>query len=205
MLRRWLPVVWIVVGVIVGVAAARIWQGTPEAELSPRSPAVPAPAKPGGSKLKPAAPPAPATLPPAQLQQGTLTGTDEQGRKQWELSTDSLATDETHHRVQLERVRGKFYKDGKVQMSLAAARAVFFTDTKDVELTGNVQAVTQDGRTMRAPYARWEASRKRLIASGGVVVTQQGMTIRADQVISDLALKNTTFSGHVVVTVAEGK
>ncbi|HEY3248550.1 MAG TPA: LPS export ABC transporter periplasmic protein LptC [bacterium] len=205
-MKRWLPLIWILVGVMVGIAAARIWQGAPAAELPPphaAQPATPEPPKP--PKGTPASPTAPVMLPPVQLEQGKLTGTDDAGHKQWELTTDNLTTDDVHHRVVLEHVHGQFYKQGKVQMTLVAARAIFATDTKDVELTGDVQARTQDGRTMRAPRARWEAARKRLVATGGVTVTQQGMTIRADQVVSDLDLKNTVFTGHVIVTVAEGK
>ncbi len=200
-MKRWLPLVWILIGVVVGVAAARIWQGAPAAELPPVPPAAPPKPAPGTPKVKPAAPPSPVTLPPAQLEQGRLTGADEAGRKQWELVTDHLSTDEIHHTVVLDRVRGQFYKQGNVQMTLVAARAVFHTDTRDVELTGDVQVRTPDGRTMRAPRVRWDATPKQLVASGGVTVVQRDMTIRADTVTSDLDLKNTTFSGHVVVTV----
>lgn len=201
-MKRWLPLVWILIGAVVGVAAARIWQGAPVTGLPPAPPAAAPKPAPGAPKVKPAAPPSPVPLPPAQLEQGKLTGADEAGNKQWELVTDHLSTDDIHHTVVLDRVRGQFYKQGNVQMTLVASRALFRTDTKDVELTGDVQVRTPDGRTMRAPRVRWEASHKRLVASGGVTVVQRDMTIRADSVSSDLDLKNTTFSGHVVVTVA---
>jgi LPS export ABC transporter protein LptC len=203
-MRRWLPLLWLVAGIIVGVAALRIWQGAPAAEVLPPRPPETSPGRPPAARPTPA-PLEPAPLPSVQLEQGRLTGTNDAGQKQWELQTEHLTIEENQQRVVLGRVQGRFFKQGTPQMTVTAARAVYLIKTKDVELTGDVTARTPDGRTLRAPRVRWEAARTRIVASGGVVVTQSGMVIRADQVISDVDLKNTTFSGHVVVTVAGGK
>lgn len=200
-MRRWVPLLWLVVGIVLGVAAFRIWQGTPAADIAPVPPAEPSPTPPA----PPAPPKEPAAAPPLPqitLEQGKLTGTDPAGQRQWELATESLSVQEAQQRVVLGRVTGRFFKQGVPQVAVTAASAVYFLTSKDVELTGGVTAQTTDGRTLRAPRVRWEAARKRLVASGGVVLTQRGMVIRADQAVSDIDLKNTTFRGNVMVTVS---
>jgi len=203
-MRRWLPLLWLAVGIVVGIAALRIWEGAPVPEVVPPQSPEAAP-RPPAARPTPPAPDEPGPLPSVQLEQGRLTGTDEAGQKQWELRTEHLTIEENQQRVVLGRVQGQFFKRGVAQMTITAARAVYLIKTKDVELTGEVTARTPDGRTLRAPRVHWDAARTRIMASGGVVVTQSGMVIRADQVISDVDLKNTTFSGHVVVTMAGGK
>lgn len=198
-MRRWIPLIWLAVGILIGVAAIRIWQGVPAGEVSPPSTAAP-PVRP--SRPATPAPSQPAPLPSVELEQGRLTGTDDAGQKQWELRTEQLSIEESQQRVVLGRVVGQFFKQGVPQVTVTADRAVYLTKTRDVELMGNVTARTTDGRTLRAPRARWDAARRRIVASGGIVVTQAGMVIRADQVVADVDLKNTTFSGHVVVAVA---
>ncbi|MGH2348979.1 MAG: LPS export ABC transporter periplasmic protein LptC [bacterium] len=204
-MRRWLPLVWLAAGILVGVAALRIWQGAPAGEVFPPQPPEATPGRPAPPSPAAPAPKEPAPLPSVQLERGRLTGTNEAGQKQWELRTEHLTIEENQQRVVLGRVQGQFFKQGTAQMTVTAARAVYLITTKDVELIGDVTARTPDGRTLRAPHVRWDAARTRIVASGGVSVTQAGMVIRADQVISDVNLKNTTFSGHVVVTVAGGK
>lgn len=201
-MMRWFPLVWLVVGIVIGVAAFRIWQGAPAADVVPPPPATRPPSGPPAPAVPPTEPAEAPPLPQITLERGKLTGTDETGQRQWELATGSLSVQEAQQRVVLGRVTGRFFKQGAPQVTVAAARAVYFLTSKDLELTGGVTAQTTDGRTLRAPRVRWEAGRKRLVASGGVVLTQRGMVIRADQVISDIDLKNTTFSGNVVVTVS---
>lgn len=200
-MKRWLPLLWLVVGIVVGVAALRIWQGAPVAEVSPGPPAPSTPPSTPAPPARPKTPAASPSLPQISLEQGTLSGTDDAGQRLWELATENLSVQEAQRRVVLGQVTGRFFKQGALQLTVTAAGAVYSLKSRDVDLTGGVIAQTPDGRTLRAPRVRYEASRKRIVASGGAVLTQQGMTIRADQVVSDLDLKNTTFSGHVTVTV----
>lgn len=193
---RWV-VLLVVLAAVMGGLGVRWWIGSaPAPSVSPPAAAP--------------APPAPAPATPFLHIEGTnLTGADEAGRRLWEMQARSLQVDRQRNRISLLEVTGQLFQSGKPQLQFAAPRAVFVTESKDVELAGGVIGRTPDGRILRAATVRYDGQTKVLTASGGVTLTQParpgvtGTVIQADSLVTDAGLAQTTFSGNVTVKVSE--
>lgn len=194
---RWV-VLLVVLSAVMGGLGVRWWIGS----APPASPpaATPAPSAP--------APATPAT-PFLHIEGTNLAGVDEAGRRLWEMQARSLQVDRQRNRISLLEVTGQLFQSGKPQLQFAAPRAVFVTESKDVELAGGVIGRTPDGRILRAATVLYNGQTKVLTASGGVTLSQPvrpgvtGMVIQADRLVTDAGLAQTTFSGNVTVKVSE--
>lgn len=194
---RWV-VLLVVLAAVMGGLGVRWWMG----------PAPGPPASPPAATPAPSPAPAPAT-PFLQIEGTNLAGVDEAGRRLWEMQARSLQVDRQRNRISLLEVTGQLFQSGKPQLQFAASRAVFVTESKDVELAGGVIGRTPDGRILRAATVRYDGQTKVLTASGGVTLTQParpgvtGTVIQADSLVTDAGLVQTTFSGNVTVKVSE--
>lgn len=196
MKRLWIISVLVVLlgGALVGLNVTR------------RRGAEPAPVEPPEASAPPAAAPQPAGTPDDPLLQveGTsLSGTDLQGRRLWDLRATTLEVDRDRKRIMMNTVTGQFYSGGKAQLTFSAPAAVFDVSSRNVALSGGVVVRALDGRTLRADRVQFDSARRVLMARGEVVLTQPGMFIRADELQTDAALTHPKFSGNIVVRVSE--
>lgn len=169
------------------------------------STARPAPVQPPAAPVSVSAPPVSEPLPAPLLEiQGTrLAGTDEAGRRQWELQAASLEVDRRRNVITLVAVTGWLYRGDARQIHLTAPRAVYTVASRQIHLTGGVTGAAQDGRTFHADRVVWDGRQGRMIADGHITVTQPGMTMRADHLETGLGLERIALEGHVAITLEE--
>jgi LPS export ABC transporter protein LptC len=199
--RTILWVTAILVAAVVGTIAGVSWRG--------RTAAPP----PGPAEVPEASPPAtPQASPPAagptekpflHIEGTTLSAADPAGRRLWDLQAAQLTMDNAKQRVVLTRVTGRFYSGGTLRLTFSAPDAVFYVNTRDVEMTGGVMGRSSDGRILRASRVRWSGGTRAIQAEGTVVLTQRGVAIHSDRLAADSALDQVRFSGHVLVRVTE--
>ncbi len=192
MARRWR--VWAGIAVVV-VAGGAVWWKT-MAPIAVEPPAVRTPA----AAPSDSTPPSPPLL---QIQGTRLAGTDEAGRRQWDLQARSLEVDRARNVIMLVEPAGWLYRGDIRQIHLAAPRAVYTVESRQIQLSGGVTGTAQDGRTFHADRVEWDGRLGRLVADGRVTVTQQGMTMRADHLETDAGLERITLEGHVAISVQE--
>ncbi len=165
---------------------------------SPAGTAVPAPTlaaapRPSGTPL----------LPAVTVEEGRIRGADPSGRVQWELRALTLQVDADRDEVRLTGVEGTFLEQGKPAVTFTAPLARFDMQTRNITLSGGVRARAGSGRSVDAQEIRYLASRRLLVATGGVRLTQERMVVRADRLESDVALRRTRLTGHITVTIRE--
>ncbi|MDD5136587.1 MAG: hypothetical protein PHI59_00940 [Candidatus Omnitrophica bacterium] len=91
-----------------------------------------------------------------------------------------------------------FYEKGAVVSRITAKKAFLnasFGDdnsiasiVKEMDLSGTVDVVTGDRRTLVCSSLKWDNSRNRIFASGNCVLRFDNNVVRADQIDSDLKL-----------------
>ncbi len=173
------------------VALAAWWRAAGPASAPVAAPEVAAPAPPSGG------PPAPLL----EVQGSRLVGSDEAGRRLWDLDAEGVQVDRKRRTVDVTGPRGRWYEDGKVAAVFEAPRGRYLADAGVIDLDGGVTATTADGRTIRARRIRWDLRRGTVQAWDGVVLSQPGAVIRADRLSADAALSTVTLQGRVTITV----
>lgn len=145
----------------------------------------------------------PLSAPLLEIQGTRLAGTDEAGRRQWELQAVSLEVDRRRNVITLVAVTGWLYRGDARQIHLTAPHAVYTVASRQIQLAGGVTGAAQDGRTFHADRVVWDGRQGRMIADGHITVTQPGMTMRADHLETGPGLERIALDGHVAITVEE--
>lgn len=176
------------------LVALAVWRWT--AGPPPGPPAVPgavSPAVPSGTPASPS--------PLLEVQGSRLVGSDEAGRRLWDLEADSLRVDRQRRTVDVIGPRGRWYAGRTVAAVFEAPRGRYLADGGVIELEGGVTATSADGRTVRARQIRWDIRRGGVEARGDVVLRQPGAVLRADTLRGDAALTTVILEGRVMVDI----
>ena len=127
---------------------------------------------------------------------GTSMTEEQGGKKQWELSSDKITVNQATKIVRFHAVRGTFYQDNGGKVDLTAQEAAFDPATKNINLTGEVKAVSSEGAVFTAPQARWDGAQKKFFGSGGIAFTREDVVITGDTVESDAGLEKVKVQGQ---------
>lgn len=173
----------------------------PPPAMTPSPSPLPSPAGPGGRPSPGAQPGQP--IPPVSVEGSRITGSDPQGRVEWELRAASVEVDNTRQQIRLEGVDGTFFEKGKPAIIFSAPRGTFDIAQRDVVLSGRVRARAPSGGRMEADVMHWMAARRVLVATGNIVLAQEKLIVRADRMETDVGLRKTRVSGNVKLTVTE--
>ncbi|HWR40568.1 MAG TPA: LPS export ABC transporter periplasmic protein LptC [Patescibacteria group bacterium] len=134
----------------------------------------------------------------------TFTGTDfneeENGKKIWNLAADKIEADNAHQRVIFHNARGIFYRENDGRINLTATKAVLHTDTKDIELEGNIRAVSStDGAVFTTPRALWKAQDKKFWGYDGITLTRGDTVVTGQEIEADTGLEKVIVRGKARV------
>jgi len=156
--------------------------------------------------------PAKETPPPAspkesssavQMEGGQFSGVDEKGRKQWEVRAQVVSLDTARERATLQNPVGTLYREGKVALTFRADQGRVDMQAREVELVGNVQMESSEGRRLHARKVTWSEKAGKITASGEVRLSEGKLTVRADLLESGLELARTRLVGNVHVEQSE--
>lgn len=104
------------------------------------------------------------------------------GRLVWELTTESSRVDVNTQASSFENAAGKYYfADGRV-LTITAPSGVYDSKSRNVKLTGGVQAETTDGERLTSRVLEWVAAEDRLIATENARFTKPGFSVTADKI-----------------------
>lgn len=142
-----------------------------------------------------------ASPPLLEVQGSRLVGSDEAGRRRWDLEAESVQVDRERRTVEIVGPRGRWYAGGEVAAVFAAPRGRYRADAGVIDLEGGVTVTTHDGRSVQARRIRWEVRAGTVEAFGDVVLRQPAALIRADRLRGDAALTTVVLQGRVTVEV----
>ncbi|MDR7435172.1 MAG: LPS export ABC transporter periplasmic protein LptC [Armatimonadota bacterium] len=190
--------IWLVlVGALIGALLA----GTAAFLLRERGAPSHAPVEP---PQKAPAPASPAESPAvAQVEGGQFSGVDEKGRKQWEVRARVVSLDSSRERATLQNPTGILYREGRAVLRFRADQGHVDMQAREVELLGNVQMESAEGRRLRAQKVTWSEKAAKITASGEVFLSEGKLTVRADFLESDPDLTKTRLVGNVRVEQSE--
>lgn len=138
------------------------------------------------------------------LVKDSIIGEDQNGRKSWEVTVETLAMDIATKNSNLTGIKGKFYmEDGRV-IDLVADSGSIAMGTKDMHLNGNiVVTMNDDGSTLVSKELKWNNKDSILTAIGEVNLTK--VTDGGNLVASELSWSKKTdifvANGDVIITI----
>lgn len=118
------------------------------------------------------------------------------GKKVWELTSETAQTDPDTNKVRMTNIKGIFYRENGGRIDLVARQALLDTKTQDIFLEGDIKAVSSDGAVFTAPLARWAAKEQHIFGSGGIVLTRDDTVITGDTIDSDANMEKVIVQGN---------
>lgn len=160
----------------------------------------------GGSAPSPAPPPetpgAPhGPAPSGEIRAGTFVGTDDAGHTRWQISADNVLLAQGRKAVLLRNVRATFFDQGGAPMIVTGDRGRYNTETRDVDIEGNVHGVSRNGRELFADTLHYAPAGQIVTGTGHIRVVEARLIMYADQVVSDITLDQTKFFGRIHMTL----
>lgn len=124
------------------------------------------------------------------------------GMKEWVLDADSVQYIETTKQALLKNIVATFYlKNGK-EIYLKANEGILQTDTKNIEVKGNVIVISHDLR-LETEKVNYYHERRLLSSETPVKMMGEQMDLTANSMTVDLNSNQTTFQGNVKGIIRE--
>jgi len=148
----------------------------------------------------------PATVAVEQVEQvstlaysGNTISQQKDGKPLWELSAETIEVDVTTKNVTMKNIKGIFYQTNGGKIDITAPGAVLDNTTKDIVMTGKVQAIASDGATFTAQQTHWSGPEQRFYGSGAVALTKDGTVMTGDKLESDANMAKIKMLGNAKI------
>ncbi len=120
-----------------------------------------------------------------------------EGRTEWKLEAASAEMVKNKKMARLKDVSVIFFlKDGG-EVKLTADRGTIQTDTKDIEVSGNVVIINKNYK-MITDALRYEDRSRTLTSPTPLAITDRSSTLMADSMIYNLTKNQSLFKGNVM-------
>ena len=106
------------------------------------------------------------------------------GRTVWKMTAEQIHVDIDTNDTGMEKIDGTFYSEDGRSLTLKAAEGRMDSATRDVVVTGNIEAQTSDGASLRAKQLRWTAAEGSLSAEGDAVLVRDDIRATGDRIVS---------------------
>ena len=150
----------------------------------------------------------PQANPPKATSNITFSGStiveEQDGKKLWELSADTIEADPNGKTVYLNNLKGTFYQQKGGKIDIVAKRATMDSKTHDISMLGDIKATASDGAVFMAPEALWSGEPKRFTGLGGVTPIRGETIISGDKLETDDKMEKIKVFGNAKV-VSGGK
>lgn len=131
---------------------------------------------------------------PTQITYDYRTIQTRDGVMQWELHGNTAYRFPGSTSIELEGVRMRFYEEGALKAVLTSQTGEIDEDTRDTVARGDVQLLTQDGKTLHSEELHWANERRRVHTEAFVRYTEgdqilTGYGLETDPDLTDLTLR----------------
>ena len=114
--------------------------------------------------------------------------TDKNASKEWELNAKAAQYFKGENKIVLQSIELTFFSGEDKAYKLTADEGELYTDSKDVNLSGNVVVATEDGYHVQADSFKYNAEEKKIFTNDRVhlsgkelVMTGKGMVVDLDK------------------------
>ncbi|MFH1847529.1 MAG: LPS export ABC transporter periplasmic protein LptC [Candidatus Omnitrophota bacterium] len=108
-----------------------------------------------------------------KLMSFTIEGGSPKGARQWHL--EAVSADIVGEQIHLETLKVISYSENSTS-TLTSDKGIYHRDKGEIELIGNVKAVSEDGAILTTDYAKWKHSTKDIDTDSFVQINHRSMT-----------------------------
>ena len=124
---------------------------------------------------------------------------EKDGKPLWEIAAETIEIDVTTKNVNMKNIKGTFYQTNGGKIDITAPGAVLDSKSKDIVMTGKVQAIASDGATFTAQQTHWSGQQRTFYGSGDVVLTKDGSVMTGDNIESDADMAKMKVYGNAKI------
>lgn len=124
---------------------------------------------------------------------------EKDGKPLWELGAETIDIDVTTKNMNMKNIKGTFYQANGGKIDITAPGAVLDSKTKEIVMTGKVQAIASDGTAFTAEETRWSGQSERFYGSGNVVLTKDDTVMTGDKIESDANMAKIKVYGNAKI------
>lgn len=106
------------------------------------------------------------------------------GRTIWQMTAEQMNVDIDTNDTSMTRIDGTFYSDDGRSLTLKADEGQMDSKTRDIVLTGTIEATTSDGALLRAKQIKWTAADGSLAAEGDAELVRDDLRATGDRIVS---------------------
>lgn len=125
----------------------------------------------------------------------TLTE-ERDGRTVWTLTAKQLEVDLDTQDASMHGIEGTFYSEDGRTLTLKADEGHMDHETRDVVLTGSVNAVMSDGANLTANELKWTAAAGELAAAGDAQIAREDLRATGDRITSTDEFRQFRITGN---------
>ena len=118
------------------------------------------------------------------------------GRTVWQMTAAQVNVDIDTNDTSMEKIDGTFYMEDGRSLMLKAAEGHVDSATRDVVLTGSIEAHTSDGASLRARELKWTAAEGSLTAAGDAELIRDDIRATGDRIVSMDGFQKFSVIGH---------
>ncbi|MDY6967170.1 MAG: LPS export ABC transporter periplasmic protein LptC [Spirochaetota bacterium] len=117
----------------------------------------------------------------------------------WDISATESCYYFNENRSIAEEIEMNYYKDGEKAALVNADRAIIYTDSKDMELIGNVDILSSKGHRLQTSKIRWNNLTKMLNTDEPIIIYRRnGDIIKGIGLIANYDLENYEIKRKVI-------
>ena len=106
------------------------------------------------------------------------------GRTVWKMTAEMVNVDIDTNDTGMVKIDGTFYTDDGRSLTLKAEEGHMDSKTRDIVLTGSIEAMTSDGASLRAKQIKWTAAEGSLTAEGDAELIRDDIRATGDRIVS---------------------
>ena len=112
--------------------------------------------------------------------------TNQDAFKEWELDAQTAQYFKDENKFALQSIEVTFFSNKEKVYKLTADRGEFYTDSKDIEVSGNVIAVTDEGYRIQTDSFRYNAEERKIFTDDEVTLTSEKMVMSGKGMVVNL-------------------
>ena len=112
--------------------------------------------------------------------------TDKHASKEWELDAKSAQYFKGENKIVLQSIELTFFSDGGKVYKLTADDGVLYTDSKDVNVSGNVVVLTEEGYHVQANSFRYDAEERKIVTNDRIRLRSKELVMTGKGMVVDL-------------------
>jgi LPS export ABC transporter protein LptC len=116
---------------------------------------------------------------------GSQLREEQDGKPLWELTAPVIEVDSTTTWIYMTDLKGKLYRPDGTKIDVTAKNAVINPRARDIELSGGLRMVAEDGTSLTADKGRYDGKEHKIYASGSIRATQADIVMTADELETD--------------------